>query len=220
LDEYVPVLARCPLFHTIAEKDILSLLVCLTAKKKEYEKDAFVYRYGDEISSVGIVLKGAIHIVQDDYWGNRTIINRVEPGEMFGESFSFAEKRTVQVNISAPEPATILLIDYKKIITHCSAACTFHTRLIQNIVKHLADQNIALVSKMEFVTQRTTREKLLTYLSTCAHNEKKASFEIPFNRQELADFLSVERSAMSAELGRMRDEGLIAFNKNQFRLCK
>jgi CRP-like cAMP-binding protein len=220
LEKYVPVLSHCPLFQTIEEQDILSLLNCLTAKKKDYEKGSLIFRYGDTISTVGIVLTGAIHIEQDDYWGNRTIINRVGPGEMFGESFSFAEDRVLPVNISTPEPTTILLIDYRKIIKTCSAACTFHTRLIQNILTHLADQNIALVSKMEFVTQRTTREKLLAYLSTCARNEKRSSFEIPFNRQELADFLSVERSAMSAELGRMRDEGLIVFNKNQFRLCK
>ncbi|GHU39349.1 Crp/Fnr family transcriptional regulator [Spirochaetia bacterium] len=220
MEKYLPVLKRCPLFQTIAEQDILALLNCLTVKKKKYEKDALIFCPGDDISSVGIVLTGAIHIESDDFWGNRTIISRVESGEMFGESFSFAEDRALSVSITTAEPTKIILIDYKKIIKTCSSACNFHTRLIQNILRNLAEQNIALVSKMEFITQRTTREKLLSYLSTCARNEKKPSFEIPFNRQQLADFLSVERSAMSAELGRMRDEGLIVFNKNQFKLSK
>ncbi|GMO42116.1 MAG: Crp/Fnr family transcriptional regulator [Termitinemataceae bacterium] len=220
MEKYLPILKHCPLFYAIEEQDILGLLDCLKASNKEYDKDDLIYCAGDEISSVGIVLTGAIHIENDDYWGNRTIISRISPGEMFGESFSFTEDRELSVSITTAEPTKIILIDYMKIIRVCSSSCKFHTRLIQNILKNLACKNIALVSKMEFITQRTTREKLLSYLSTCARNKKSASFTIPFNRQELADFLSVERSAMSAELGRMRNEGLVVFNKNQFNLCK
>jgi CRP-like cAMP-binding protein len=220
LEKYLPILKKCPLFLTITEQDILALLHCLNGKKKKFKKDDFIFMPDDEISCVGIILSGAIHVEQDDFWGNRTIVSRLGPSELFGEVFAFSESKNLLVSITAAQDCEIVLIDYKKIIKTCSSACNFHSRLILNILQNFANQNIALISKMEFISQRTTREKLLSYLSTYARSQKNSSFEIPFNRQELADFLSVERSAMSAELGRMRDEGLIVFNKNQFRLCK
>jgi CRP-like cAMP-binding protein len=211
-------LLKCPLFESIAEKDLTSLLNCLKAKRRKIEKGSFIFNVGDRVSSVGILLSGRLHIVADDFWGNRSIVSNVEPGELFGEVFAFSITEEIPISVTAAIASEIVLIDYKKIITTCSSACVFHTLLIRNMLKNLAKKTFSLMQKMDFITQRTTREKLLSYLSSYAQNVKNDGFEIPFNRQELADYLSVERSALSAELCRMRDEEILTFNKNKFQL--
>jgi CRP-like cAMP-binding protein len=218
LIDFSPVLLKCPLFESIAEKDLASLLSCLKAKKRKIEKGSFIFNAGDKVSSVGILLSGRLHIVADDFWGNRSIVSNVEPGELFGEVFAFSVTEEIPVSVTAVIASEIMVIDYRKIITTCSSACVFHTLLISNMLKNLAQKTFFLMQKIDFVTQRTTREKLLSYLSSYAQDVKKNEFEIPFNRQELADYLSVERSALSAELCRMRDEGIVTFNKNKFQL--
>jgi CRP-like cAMP-binding protein len=213
-----PVLLKCPLFESIAEKDLAALLNCLNAHKRNVKKGSYIFTAGDTVNSVGILLSGRLHIVVDDFWGNRSIVSTIEPGELFGEVFAFSVTEEVPISVTAAIESEIILIDYKKTITTCTSACVFHTLLIRNMLKNLAQKTFFLMQKMDFITQRTTREKLLSYLSTYAQQVKKDEFEIPFNRQELADYLSVERSALSAELCRMRDEEIISFNKNKFKL--
>jgi CRP-like cAMP-binding protein len=173
---------------------------------------------GGSLNSIGVVLAGSIHIIQDDFWGNRTLVARLEPVEIFGEAFAFGGGDDLPVGILAAEQSDILLINCKKIITTCPSACIFHTRLIKNLIQVMAQKNSMLMQKIEHITHRTTREKLLSYFSLQARQMKSNVFEIPFNRQELADYLSVDRSAMSSELGRMRDEGILHFRKNRFEL--
>jgi CRP-like cAMP-binding protein len=175
---------------------------------------------GENLNSVGIVLSGCITVSQDDYWGNHTIVARFEPVELFGEAFSFGEKEALPVSIMAAEQSDILLINCKKIVSTCSSACLFHTVLIRNIIKNMAQKNKMLIQKMEHITRRTTREKLLSYFSFQSRQLGSNIFEIPFNRQELADYLSIDRSAMSSELGRMRDDGILNFTKNKFELLR
>ena len=168
----------------------------------------------------GMVETGKLQIIKEDYWGNRSIIETAGPGDVFGEAFSCAEIVPVPVSVVAAEQTRVLLFDYQKLLTTCSSSCEFHTRVIKNMIRILAEKNIMLMQKMEHITKRSTREKLLSYLSTQAFIKKSSSFDIPFNRQELADYLSVDRSAMSAELSRMRDEGMIRFKKNHFTLVQ
>jgi CRP-like cAMP-binding protein len=187
----------------------------------------------DEPRFIGVVLSGALHILQDDFWGNRAILARAEPGELFGEAFSCGGVKKLPVSVQAVEQSEVLLIDLSRIITTCSSACVFHRDLIKNTLQDMARKNIALIKKMEHITRRTTREKLLSYLSSQAQQllatptlvgkfpaQGSTAFTIPFNRQELAEYLSVDRSAMSAELGKMQGEGLIRFNKNRFELLQ
>jgi CRP-like cAMP-binding protein len=217
-ERYFTVLRTCPLFADIAEDDLPSLLDCLSASQQRFNKGKFVFMAGDDVTTVGIVLSGEVHILQEDFWGNRTIISNALPGELFGESFSTAEIENLPVSVMATEQSEILLIDCKRIITTCSSACVFHTGLIKNMVQILAQKNVLLMQKMEQVTKRTTREKLLAYLSAQAQKSAQNVFDIPFNRQDLADYLSVNRSAMSNELSKMRNEGLLEFHKNHFEL--
>jgi CRP-like cAMP-binding protein len=220
---YLQQLFRCPLFDGLSPADIETMLPCLSPRKKKYEKDAFIFTEGDEVTSVGIVLSGAVHILREDLWGDRTILMRLGPGKLFAEAFACAGGSgggapKLEVSVEAAEKTEALFISFEKIIGVCKSACSFHNALVGNLISALARRNIMLMHKMEHITKKTTREKLLSYLSARARQNKSNEFEIPFNRQELADYLSVERSAMSAELSRMRREGLIDYRKNWFRV--
>ncbi|MDR3053486.1 MAG: Crp/Fnr family transcriptional regulator [Coriobacteriales bacterium] len=217
-DGLIPTLTRCPLFRGINEADLATLLSCLGATRASVAKGGFVFRAGDAARKVGVVLSGDIHIMQEDFWGNRSILARIEPGELFAEAFSCSQIDTLPVSVVATRPSEVLLVDYKRIITTCSSACTFHASLIHNMLRILARNNIGLTQKMEHITQRSTREKLFSYLSAQAKQAGSNRFCIPFDRQELADYLSVDRSAMSSELGKMRDAGILRFEKNRFEL--
>jgi CRP-like cAMP-binding protein len=220
LKNYRHLLSRCRLFDGIGASDLDKLLNCLSAIRKRYKKGGVISTAGANFNSVGLVLSGSVHIIQDDFWGNRALIARFEPVEIFGEAFAFSERGVLSVSIMAAEQSDILLINCGKIISACPSACVFHATLIKNIVKTMALKNSILMQKIEHVTCRTTREKLLSYLSFQARQMKNNVFEIPFNRQELADYLSVDRSAMSSELGRMRGEGILRFSKNRFELLE
>jgi len=218
MKNYLEVIKQCPLFTGIENFNLSALLDCLMAARRPYRKGEFVFSAGDVVQSVGIVLSGGVHILQEDYWGNRSILAHIPPGGLFGEAFSCAEIDSLPVSVIAVEKTEILLIDYRRIITTCSSSCVFHIALIKNMMKLLAEKNIMLTEKMEIVTHRTTRERLLAYLSAEAIKAGKSHFTIPFNRQQLADFLSVERSAMSAELSHMQSDGLIRTNRSEFEL--
>jgi CRP-like cAMP-binding protein len=210
-------ISSCPLFEGIEPGELDALLNCLGAKRKNIERGEFVYRAGDAAHSVGVLLSGSVHVVQEDYWGNRSIVAHIEPGGLFAEAFASAQVTSLPVSVLAAENCAVLLIGYSRIITSCSNACGFHARLVRNMMGILARNNVRLTRKIEHVTQRSTREKVLSFLSEQAI-AAGPEFDIPFNRQELADYLAVERSALSAELSRMSKAGLIRFNRNHFEL--
>lgn len=211
---------QCPLFAGLAEDQLKALLKCLGSVNCLFRKDEPVFLAGDQALYIGVVLSGGVRVLQEDFWGHRTILTHIGPSGLFGEAFSCAEKNTLPVSVVASEPTEIMLIDYRKIVTTCSSACDFHTGLIRNMMRVLAEKNILLTQKIEHLSKRSTREKLLSFLSSRARPAGSGRVEIPFNRQELADFLCVDRSALSRELGLMRSEGLIRFEKNQFELIR
>ena len=164
------------------------------------------------------MVDGNLHIQKDDYWGNRSILGQIAVGEMFGEAYVAPESGALLNDVVAIENSTVIFFDVKRIITTCSSACRFHSMVVQNIFYAISKKNRKLVQKLEHMSKRSTREKLISYLSEEAKRHNSSSFTIPFNRQQLADFLSVDRSAMSNELCKMRDEGLLEFEKNRFKL--
>ena len=220
MKKFYPMPQNCLLFEGIKETDLESLFGCLSAVRKRFRKNRYILFAGGRTDSVGIVLEGAVHVLRDDYWGRRKILARIEPGGIFGEAFSCAGVEKFPVSVTAAEESELLFVNCKRIITSCSSACVFHARLIMNLTRILAGKNIELIQKLEHITQPTTREKLLSYLSEQAQRAGKNVFSIPFNREELADYLSVERSAMSAELSKMRKDGLLLYRKNKFELLK
>ena len=218
MKNFIQVLKKTRLFFGVTEEEIALMLNCLDAKLKQYKKGEYVCREGESISNVMVLVGGALHLQKDDYWGNRTIINHVKIGETFGEAYLSPESGVLLNDVVAVEDSAVIFFDVRRIMTVCSSACRFHSMVVQNLLFSLSEKNKKLVQKMGHVTQRTTREKLISYLSEESKKSNSPCFEIPFNRQQLADFLSVDRSAMSNELCKMRDEGLLSFNKNKFEL--
>ena len=194
------------------------MLECLGASRKTYDKNGFIFLSGETVRYTGIVISGAIHVLSEDFWGRRVILTRIGPGGLFGEAFACAGIENFLVSVIAAETTVVLFLDCGKIFTLCSSACTFHADLLKNLTRILAEKNVMLMQKLEHITQRTTREKLLSYLSEQARRAGDSTFDIPFSREELACYLSVERSAMSAELSRMRADGLLRYQKNHFEL--
>lgn len=215
---YEPILKTCPLFAGIDAAYLDSMLHCLSARCEKYPKGDFLYHQGDAIDSLGIVLSGSIDIMKEDFWGNSNLIARAGVGNIFGEAYALRTDSPIEVSILAKQPSEVMFLNVSKMMTLCGNACTFHNRLTRNLLSVLAEKTFQLSRKLEHITQRTTREKLLSYLTAEAAHTGSNSFDIPFNRQQLADYLSVDRSAMSSELGNLRDEGLITFQKNHFTL--
>ena len=220
MNNYFNVIQKSPLFRGIAASELVSVLKCLAAVTAEYEKNAFVLRFGEDVSSIGLVLSGSVHIIKEDFWGNRNIVMKATTGQLFAETYACVQGQTLGVNVVAAEPTTVLFLKVRCIITTCSSSCEFHSRLIRNLLTVVAHNNLMLNNKLSHMAQRSTREKLLSYLSAESLKLASSSFEIPFNRQQLADYLSVDRSAMSNELCKLRDEGVLRFDKNSFELLE
>lgn len=218
MKKFVPVLKRTKLFRGISDTEIVDVLSCLGANAKEYKKGAYVIRQGDTVEYIAVLIEGELHVRKEDYWGNLSIVSRIAPGEMFGEAYAAPDSGAVQSDVVATEKSTVLFLHAKRMLTTCSSACRFHTAVVENLVFSLAEKNRCLIEKLEHMAKRSTREKLVSYLSEEAEKQKKNPFTVPFNRQEMADFLSVDRSAMSKELCKMRDERLLRFHKNEFEL--
>ena len=215
---YISIIKNSQLFSGIESNDIQSLIGCLTAKEKKFDKNEVIFHQGEAIDYMGLVLSGCVHIVKEDFWGNRTILSDITPSQMFGESFACANKQDLTVSAIAVEATTVLFLDIKRILTTCSSTCLFHARLIRNLISVLAEKNLMLTGKIEHITKRSTQEKLLSYLSAESIKAGSAMFEIPFNRQQLAEYLAVDRSAMSIELSRLQKKGFLTYHKNIFHL--
>lgn len=218
MEDYIRILKGTKLFAGIAEDEISLMLSCLDAHIREYRKGEYVFRQGEHISTITMLVDGELHIQQDDYWGNRSIISHITTGEMFGEAYIAPESGALLNDVVAVEDSTVIFLDAKKIMTVCSSACRFHSIVVQNLFFAISEKNRKLVMKLGHMSKRTTREKLISYLSAESRRQNSSDFTIPFNRQQLADFLSVDRSAMSNELCRMRNEGLLRFDKSRFTL--
>ncbi|MBP8639678.1 MAG: Crp/Fnr family transcriptional regulator [Oscillospiraceae bacterium] len=218
MKKYLSVIQKSPLFSGIAASELEPMLLCLSPVIKEYEKNAFILRFGEDVSSIGVVLSGSAHIIKEDFWGNRNIVTEVSIGQLFAETFACVQGEVLAVDVVAAEPTIVIFLDVRRIMSTCSSACEFHSRLIRNLLSVVAQKNLMLNSKLSHMAQRSTREKLLSYLSAESQKQGSPSFEIPFNRQQLADYLSVDRSAMSNELCKLRDEGTLKFEKRSFKL--
>ena len=220
MKKYISILKQTKLFAGVAEDEIGAMLSCLDARLHEYKKGEYVLHQGEHLNHITVVVAGELHVQRDDYWGNRAIVNRIGVGEMFGEAYIAPESGAILNDVVAVEDSTVIYFDVRRIITVCSSACRFHSMVVQNLFFAVSEKNRTLVQKLGHISKRTTREKLISYLSEESKRQSSSSFTIPFNRQQLADFLSVDRSAMSNELCKMRDEGFLAFEKNQFILLK
>ena len=194
------------------------MLNCLQAKLLTFKKGDYIFREGERINNITVLVGGKLLVQHDDFWGNRSIVNVIQVGEMFGEAYVAPESGSLLNDVIAEEDSAVIFFDVRRILTVCSTACRFHSMVIQNLFFAISEKNRKLVQKIGHMSKRSTRTKLLSYLSEEAKKQNSHFFTIPFTRQQLADFLCVDRSAMSNELCKMRDEGLLQFDKNQFTL--
>lgn len=218
MKEYIDNFEKCVLFKGIERTQILSMLDCLKAQIKKYKKNQSVFQNGNKINKCGIILKGELQIVQYDYFGNRTILSTVEENQLFGAAYSLCNM-TLPISIETSKDSLVLFINTHRIITPCQNLCQNHIALINNLLNILARKNVNQNQKTECLSKRTTRDKILNYLSRQSVQNNSKTFKIPYDRQGLADYLCVERSAMSAEISKLQKEGLIKTNKNYFEIC-
>lgn len=216
MKNFFPVICASKLFGGISENELTAVLSCLEARVKYFTKESLILRNGETVESVGLVLSGSVLIVQDDIWGNRNILSKAGPGETFATAFACAPGSKLNADAIAETPVTVMFMNINRILNTCPSACTHHNKIIRNILGELAEKNLHLNEKLKHIGQRTTRSKIMSYLSAEAQRLGTCEFDIPFLRQQLADYLGVERSGLSSELGKMRDEGLLDFHRNHF----
>ncbi|NCD08277.1 MAG: Crp/Fnr family transcriptional regulator [Negativicutes bacterium] len=212
------ILKRTPLFKGMSEEEISSVLCCLEAKESTYEKNSFIFSLEATRPTVGIILSGSVVVIKEDFWGNRSILTKLGSGDIFGEAFTCAQAEKLPVGVLASEKCEVLFIDYLKIINTPETHYSFQNKLIQNMLVILAAKNVMLTQKIEHLMKRSTREKILSYLSAQALEKGGHIFDITLSRQEMADYLAVDRSALSNELSKLQKEGFLTFRRNHFEL--
>lgn len=218
MKKYIHILKECPLFFGIDEASLEKMLSCMGARVEFFDKKYTVMSEGTPAKHLGILLSGSVQVMRVDYYGNRSILSEVTAPHIFGEAFACAELEKMPVTVVAGEPSEIMLIGSEHILHTCERGCAFHKQLIYNLMKDLATKVLVCHNKIEVTSCRSTGEKLMTYLLAQAKRMGTNSFEIPFDRQELADYLEVDRSGLSSEISKLKKAGVIDCRKNRFEL--
>jgi len=211
-------LRHSTLFEGLTDAEMDKLCTCLSAQERVIPKDGFVFRAGDKVNAVYCILSGSMHIVDEDYWGNLSIVESMEADTLFGEAYIFSGAISHLVSVVAAEVSVVLEFNPHKLFETCANGCDCHNRLARNALRIVSTKIVRLTEKLGHIMRRTMREKLLSYLSLCAQRAGSNTFTIPYSRQQLADYLCVDRSALSHEMSRLKKEGLIEYRKNEFTL--
>ena len=220
MKDFYEILSCCPLFKGIGMEDLSGMLGCIGGHRVSVKKGETLFSEGDPATYVGMVLSGAVQMIREDYYGNRSIVAYIRPAELFCETYACAGIEELPISIIADEDSQVLLMDCRRITTTCCNACQFHNQIIFNLLQLVATKTIVFDQKMQVTSKRTTRDKLLTYLANEAKRQNTRSFSIPYDRQELADYLEVDRSGLSVEIGKLRREGVLESEKNHFVLLQ
>ena len=218
LQKYLSILRNSPFFKGLTDNEILSILHCVNATTISKKRDSYIFRAGDITEVMGIVVSGCVLIIQEDIWGHRNILSKCHAGDFFGEPYAASQRAVLNISVVADEDCEIILLNVKRLLITCPTACEHHQKLIRNLVSVLANKILILNDKITHVGKRTTRDKLLSYLSAESIRHSSLSFDIPFDRQQLADYLCIDRAAMSTEISKLQKEGFIKTNRNHFEL--
>ena len=218
MEQYMFVLRNSPFFQGLRDEEIRSVLHCVSAEIIRKEKDSCIFRVGDSTQAMGLVLSGSVLSIQEDLWGHRNIVDRIGVGEFFAESFAAIPGAVLNMSIVAAEDCQIMLLNMNRLMQTCVSACAHHHKLVRNLVSVMARNVLNLNNKITLMGKRSTREKILSYLSAESMRQGKLSFDIPYDRQQLADYLCVERAAMSVELSKLQKQGYLKTNRNHFKL--
>ncbi|MFW5629709.1 MAG: Crp/Fnr family transcriptional regulator [Acetivibrio ethanolgignens] len=218
MEGYIPELNKMPLFSGIKEDDIVNVLSCLGAFRKEYKKREYIILCDDDVHSVGVILHGKVQMLREDMWGNKSILTSMITGELFGETFACGSLLRSTVSFLAVEETRVLFLPFEKMMKSCTMSCIFHHRLIENMVTLIADKNVQLMEKIDIISKNSLREKILAYLLFQEEHQQSPYIESPLGRVQLAEYLHADRSALTRELNLMKKDGLIDFEKNSFRI--
>lgn len=209
-------LATTKIFSGTEPNEVMAMRGCLGAYARHFDKGTYIYRTGDSVSSLGLVLRGGVNVETVDAWGNTNLLSHVGAGQVFAETYAAVSDVPLLCDVLAVEATDILFLNVARVLTTCSSNCTHHQRVVVNLMQIFARKNLELSKRAQVVAAKTIRGKVLAYLSITATDKGSDEFDIPFNRQQLADYLGVDRSALSAELSRMQREGLIETHRSHF----
>lgn len=208
------------LFHDIKKEDLKIMFSCLGAYTKTYKKNEIIYLENHDIRFIGIILSGRVNMTKEDSNGNNSILAYLKIGDLFGETFACSNLTISKVSFVSANKCKILFIPFHKVLYTCKMTCTFHHRLIENMIEYISTKNVMLMNKIEIISKKTIREKIISYLQLQRENFGCYDFEIELGRVELAEYLCTDRSALTRELNKMKDERIIEFEKNRFKLLK
>ena len=216
--KFLPILKKSELFAGMADEEILTALNCINAKSITTFKDEYIMRAGDKTENMGLILSGSALIVQEDLWGHRNIMTIITPGGFFAEPFAILPDAVLNISVVASEDCELLLLNLRKMLTVCPSACQHHNKLIQNLVAVLSGKILLFNDKITHMSKRSTGDKIMSYLSAESVRQGSLEFDIPFNRQQLADYLCVDRAAMSVEISKLQKAGILETQRNHFKL--
>ena len=218
MHQYLPIFQQCALFQGMSDQDILSITHCMNITPRSYPADSYLLFLNDTVNSVGIILDGEVEVVKETMAGSRHIIAILQPSDIFGEGVVCTSDRKSPVSVKTRTSAYICFIPFENIVHTCTSSCGYHTQLIRNMMMILGEKNMLLNRKIDLLTLKGMREKLATYLLMVSEQRKSHQFNLPFNRNELAEFLNVSRTSMSRELSRMKEDGLIDYHLNRVKI--
>ena len=208
------------LFEGVTVEEAKAMLGCLGAQERAYARGEVIYHAGQHIERMGLLLEGGVNIVRPDIWGNENIIGHILPGEVFAETYACSQRAPMMADVITTMKTAVLFLDVGKVVRSCASSCSHHARLVRNLLMIMASKNLNLAQKINHITPKSIRERLLSYLSSEAVKQGKKEIEVPFNRQQMADYLAVDRSALSNELSKMQRDGLLHYHKNHFILLQ
>ncbi|CUX40597.1 Crp/Fnr family transcriptional regulator [Clostridium sp. C105KSO13] len=210
------IIIETELFAGASQEETKAMLKCLSAEERSYPKDHTIYHMGQTVHRLGLLIEGGVNIVRTDVWGNENIIGHILPGDVFAETYACNPEEPMMADVVTTMESKVMFLDMGKVIRTCNSTCGYHERLIRNLLITMSVKNLNLSRKINHITPKTIRERLLSYLSWEAVRQGKMHIDIPFSRQQLADYLAVDRSALSSELSKMQKEGLLSYKKNHF----
>jgi CRP-like cAMP-binding protein len=213
-------IAKTELFSGVSVDETKQMLSCLQVYGRQFKKNEYIYRTGEYIQAFGLILKGSVNVEQVDIWGNRSILSRFVSGHVFGEAYACVEQEPLLVDVLSMEDTEVLFLKIDRVLKTCPSSCIFHTKLLRNLLTVMAAKNLMQTRKNSYITKKTIRDRLLSYLSDQVVTQGQYEFKIPFNRQQLSEYLSVDRSALSNEISKLSKAGILSCDKNCFRLEK
>ena len=212
------MLSETAIFQGVSPQEVEEMLECLGRIQRRFAKGEMICQAGETAEALGLVLSGSVLIENNDFWGNSSVLDRLGPGQIFAETYACIPGERMMVSVVAAEPSEVLLLHMGKVLQTCEHTCPRHVRLIRNLLAISAQKNLSLSRRIFHTSPKSIRGRLISYLSYQAAGNGSRDFTIPFNRQQLADYLNVDRSALSNELSKMQREGLLEVDKNHFYL--